>query len=100
MAQFWFSILYNKKTETMKKIILTVWMAIALFIVSATLTPIHAQKKWSKKAKGAAIGAGAGAATGALISHKKGKRALIGGVVGGAGGYLYGKHRAKKTGTY
>lgn len=85
----------------MKKIICVLWMAFTLFILSLTVSPLYAQTKkpWSKKAKGAVIGAGAGAATGAIISHKKGKGALIGGAVGAAGGYLYGKHRAKKTGT-
>lgn len=48
--------------------------------------PTAAQKKkgWSNKATGAAIGAGAGAVTGALVSEKKGTGAIIGGVAGAA----------------
>jgi outer membrane lipoprotein SlyB len=55
------------------------------------------KKKWSKRKKGAVIGGVAGAATGAIISRKKGKGALIGGAVGAAGGYLYGRHKEKKA---
>ena len=40
------------------------------------------KKQMSNKAKGALIGAGAGALTGAAVSKKKGKGAIIGGAVG------------------
>jgi uncharacterized protein RhaS with RHS repeats len=39
-------------------------------------------KGWSSTAKGAVIGAGVGAATGAIISKKKGQGAIIGGLAG------------------
>ncbi|MFA9190558.1 YMGG-like glycine zipper-containing protein [Flavobacterium sp. FZUC8N2.13] len=44
--------------------------------------PAPARKKWSSTAKGAVIGAGVGAATGAIISKKKGTGAIIGGLAG------------------
>jgi hypothetical protein len=47
----------------------------------ATATPAK-KKGWSGAAKGAVIGAGVGAVTGALISKKKGQGAIIGGLAG------------------
>lgn len=44
------------------------------------------KKRWSSKATGALIGAGAGALGGALISKQKGTGAVIGGVSGAAVG--------------
>jgi hypothetical protein len=46
----------------------------------------HKKKGWSAKAKGAVIGAGAGAVTGALVDKKKGRGALIGGLLGAGAG--------------
>ena len=40
------------------------------------------RKKMSSTAKGALIGAGVGAATGAIVSKKKGEGAIIGGLAG------------------
>ncbi len=40
------------------------------------------RKKWSGAAKGAVIGAGVGAITGAVVSKKKGEGAIIGGLAG------------------
>lgn len=51
----------------------------------ANATPAQ-KKRWSSKATGALIGAGAGALGGALISDKKGKGAIIGGLGGAAVG--------------
>ncbi len=54
--------------------------------------PVEQKKKgWSSAAKGAVIGAGAGAVTGAIVSKKKGTGAIIGGVLGAGGGYAVGK---------
>ncbi|UYZ59103.1 glycine zipper domain-containing protein [Hymenobacter latericus] len=55
-------------------------------------------KTWSKKGKGAAVGAGAGAVTGAVIAGKgdRGKGALIGGAAGAVGGALIGRKKDKK----
>jgi hypothetical protein len=65
---------------------------------TASTVPQPEEKKgWSKAAKGAVIGAGAGAISGAIISKKKGKGALIGGIIGAAGGYVIGKGMDKKN---
>ncbi|AWG21100.1 glycine zipper family protein [Flavobacterium faecale] len=55
-----------------------------------------AKKKWSGTAKGAVIGAGVGAITGAAVSKKKGTGAIIGGLAGaglgaGTGAIIDGK---------
>ncbi|MEP7230587.1 MAG: YMGG-like glycine zipper-containing protein [Ginsengibacter sp.] len=65
-----------------------------------TTTQTTTKKKgWSSAAKGAVIGAGAGAIGGAVISRKKPVQgAVIGGVVGAAGGYIIGKDIDKKKG--
>lgn len=61
-------------------------------------TTIPAKKKgWSSAAKGAAIGAGAGAIGGAILAKKKGLGAIVGGVVGAAGGYIIGKDIDKRN---
>ncbi|MEO7962133.1 MAG: YMGG-like glycine zipper-containing protein [Ginsengibacter sp.] len=67
---------------------------------SSSTTQTAAKKQgWSSAAKGAVIGAGAGAIGGAIISKKKPvKGAVIGGVVGAAGGYIIGKDIDKKNG--
>jgi osmotically inducible lipoprotein OsmB len=52
------------------------------------------KKGWSNKAKGAAIGGGAGAVTGAVIGGGKG--AIIGGAAGVVGGGLLGRKKDKK----
>ncbi|MCC9072847.1 glycine zipper family protein [Flavobacterium sp. F-65] len=46
----------------------------------AAVTP--KKKGWSSTAKGAVIGAGVGAVTGAIVSKKKGEGAIIGGLAG------------------
>jgi hypothetical protein len=65
-------------------------------IVVNQAAPAPARKKWSSTAKGAVIGAGVGAATGAIISKKKGTGAIIGGLAGagvgaGTGAIIDGK---------
>jgi hypothetical protein len=67
---------------------------------TSTTTTETKKKGWSKAAKGAVIGAGTGAAAGAIISKKKGKGAIIGGIIGGAGGYIIGRSKDKKDGRY
>ncbi len=59
---------------------------------------VEPEKKqgWSNAAKGAVIGAGAGAIGGAVISKKKGKGAIIGGVLGAGAGYIIGKGKDKR----
>ena len=57
------------------------------------------KKGWSSAAKGAVIGAGAGAVGGAIISKKKPvKGAVIGAAAGAAGGYIIGKDIDKRNG--
>lgn len=53
-----------------------------------------AKKGWSRKAKGAAIGGGAGAVTGAILGGGKG--AVIGTAAGVVGGGLIGRNKDKK----
>jgi len=62
--------------------------------------PAKAQEKrgWSKAAKGAVIGGGAGAIAGAVISKKPVKGAVIGGVIGAGAGYIIGRSKDKKDG--
>lgn len=62
-------------------------------------TAVPAKKKgWSQAAKGAVIGAGAGALGGVLIDKKDGRGAIIGGVVGAGTGYLIGRGQDRKSG--
>lgn len=56
------------------------------------------KKGWSSAAKGAVIGAGAGALGGILIDKKDGRGAIIGGVVGAGTGYLIGRDKDRKSG--
>jgi hypothetical protein len=63
---------------------------------ASTTTQAEKKKGWSSAAKGAAIGAGAGAIGGAIIAKKKGLGAIVGGVVGAAGGYIIGKDIDKR----
>lgn len=53
---------------------------------TAPVTAEQKKKGWSATAKGAVIGAGAGAITGAAVSKKKGEGAIIGGLAGAAVG--------------
>ena len=49
---------------------------------TTTTTTTTKKKGWSRAAKGAVIGAGVGAATGAIISKNKAEGAIIGGLAG------------------
>ncbi len=57
-----------------------------------------AKKGWSKAAKGAAIGAGAGAVTGIIVDKKDGRGAAVGAVVGAGTGYIIGRSKDKQDG--
>lgn len=78
------------------KIYLT--MLLTVFMLGSTCSEAQAQttpkKGWSKKAKGAAIGGGAGVVGGAVVGGTKG--AVIGGVAGAAAGGLIGRKKDKK----
>ena len=80
-------------------------MAFGLTMITGAFAEVAAQKHavtvehkkgWSHRKKYGVIGAGAGAATGALISKHHARGAVIGSVVGGASGYLLGRHKDKK----
>jgi osmotically inducible lipoprotein OsmB len=72
----------------------------AVTLLSATAAPqvVLAQttpkKGWSGKAKGAAIGGGAGVVGGAVVGGTKG--AVVGGLAGAAAGGLIGRNKDKK----
>ena len=55
------------------------------------------KKKMGNVAKGAIIGAGVGAVTGAVVSKKKGQGAIVGGVLGAGAGAGVGAVIDKKT---
>ncbi|WP_146904246.1 glycine zipper domain-containing protein [Adhaeribacter aerolatus] len=83
----------------MKKVSL-IFSLILLVAIVITAVEVQAQEKrgWSPQAKGTVIGAGTGAAAGAII-HKRNRVAggVVGGVVGGAAGYAIGKHKDNKN---
>lgn len=60
--------------------------------------PVETEKKkgMNPKLKGALIGAGTGAAAGAIVSRKKGKGAVIGGLIGAGIGTVVGSQYEKK----
>jgi hypothetical protein len=82
----------------MKKAMYVLSLAFGLTVVSANFSEAKAQ--WSHTKKNTVIGAGAGAAAGAIVSHKKAKGALIGGAIGAGAGYIHGRHKDKKYGKY
>jgi hypothetical protein len=68
---------------------------------NGTATTTAKKKGWSSTAKGAVIGAGVGAATGAIISKKKGEGAIVGGLAGagvgaGTGAIIDGSKKKKE----
>ena len=72
-----------------------IFVLLLTFVVLAGSTAqAQDHKGWSRKAKGAAIGGGAGAVTGAVIGGGKG--ALIGTAAGVVGGGLIGRNQDKK----
>jgi len=98
--------LFNEKNKFMKKFFYLMSMAFTLTMVSGAFSKASAQTVthetktgWSHKKKGAVIGAGAGAVTGAVVSKHHAKGAVIGGAVGAGAGYLYGRHKDKKNPT-
>ncbi|MDB5233905.1 MAG: hypothetical protein JWR44_898 [Hymenobacter sp.] len=66
----------------------------SLFLIGSNAQAQTPKKGWSNKAKGAAIGGGAGAVTGAVLGGGKG--AIIGGAAGVVGGGLIGRNKDKK----
>jgi hypothetical protein len=68
--------------------------------VSETYTYQQPTRKqgWSHAAKGAAIGAGAGAVTGILVDKKDARGAVVGGLIGAGTGYVIGRAKDRRTG--
>jgi outer membrane protein OmpA-like peptidoglycan-associated protein len=74
--------------------------AVILLLSGALLLTMSSGCAWSNKAKGGAIGAGAGGAVGGLIGHAAGNTALgaiIGAAVGGTAGVLIGNEMDKRA---
>ena len=69
-------------------------LLVAFFMLAGSAQAQTPKKGWSNKAKGAAVGGGAGAVTGAVIGGGKG--AIIGGAAGVIGGGLIGRNKDKK----
>ncbi len=67
---------------------------LAFFLLAGSVAHAQDRKGWSRKAKGAAIGGGAGAVVGGLVGGGKG--ALIGAGAGVVGGGLVGRNQDKK----
>ena len=70
------------------------------FVVLAFLTATMGCANWTRTQKGAAIGAGAGGAAGAIIGHATGATVvglLIGAAVGGAAGAYIGNYMDKQA---
>lgn len=64
-------------------------------------TSIRQRRGWSKAAKDAAIGGGAGAILGAVVSkHNRLLGGVIGGILGGGGGYVLGHSADRRDGRY
>ncbi len=65
------------------------------FSQTRTVTTTHrSHRGWSNRAKGAAIGGGAGAIVGGIAGHSVGG-ALLGGAVGAGAGYVIGNETDK-----
>lgn len=86
---------YNAATTTATPVVIH-----KHYTIVNKVTPAK-KKGWSKAAKGSVIGAGAGAAAGALlVKNNRGLGAVIGGIVGGGVGYGVGHSMDKKDGRY
>ncbi|MBF9219851.1 YMGG-like glycine zipper-containing protein [Hymenobacter ruricola] len=81
------------KTFKIYFLLVLAFLMLAGSAAQAQTTPTP-KKGWSNKAKGAAIGGGAGAVTGAVLGGGKG--AIIGGAAGVVGGGLIGRNKDKK----
>ena len=82
----------------MKKISLIFTLVLVITIIFSQAGKAQDKKPWSPQAKGTVIGAGAGAAAGAII-HKRNRvvGGVVGGVAGGATGYAIGKRKDNKN---
>ena len=69
-------------------------LLLTLFVLGSSAAQAQDSKGWSRKAKGAAIGGGAGAVAGGLLGGGKG--AVVGAAAGVVGGGLIGRNQDKK----
>jgi hypothetical protein len=89
----------------MKKFIYVISILFVLTFFTASYLQAQTEVKqksrtgMSHRKKGALIGAGAGAATGAVISRNRSKGAIIGGAVGAGAGYMRGRRKDKQDPT-
>lgn len=84
----------------MKKYIKILVLFLTLIILGGSVTDAQTtyhrkHRKWSNRAKGAAIGGVGGAVAGGIIGHGAGG-ALIGGAIGAGGGYIIGDAKDRK----
>lgn len=70
------------------------FLLLAFFMLLGSVQAQTPKKGWSNKAKGAAIGGGAGAVAGGLLGGGKG--AVVGAAAGVVGGGLIGRNKDKK----
>jgi hypothetical protein len=82
----------------MKKASYILSLVVAAVIILGTVVQAQERTRWSPQAKGTVIGAGTGAAAGAII-HKRDRvlGGVVGGVVGGTAGYAIGKRKDNKN---
>jgi outer membrane protein OmpA-like peptidoglycan-associated protein len=88
----------NKKSMKTKKMNFS--KITTMFVIIGMLAGLSSCNKWSRTAKGGAIGAGAGAAVGAGVGAATGntaRGAIIGAVVGGTAGALIGRKMDKQA---
>lgn len=90
----------QKSIDSMQAIVESQKRSNRVATTHTTTTVVEKRKGWSRAAKGAVIGAGVGAITGAAVSKKKGEGAIIGGLAGaglGAGtGAIIDSEKAKQ----
>jgi hypothetical protein len=86
------------KLSVMKKASYILSFVLAAVMLLSNFAQAQERRPWSPQAKGTVIGAGTGAAAGAII-HKRNRvlGGVVGGVVGGATGYAVGKHKDNKN---
>lgn len=76
----------------MKTIRVSILLTVLAAVLFSSFVQAQERRRWSPQAKGTAIGAGAGAAAGAIINKRnRVVGGLIGAGAGAAGGYVIGK---------
>lgn len=86
----------QKKAEQQEKVVVVHERNAGQGTAQAAQAQPQKKKGISNTAKGALIGAGVGAVTGAAVSKERGKGAIIGGLIGAGAGAVTGKVIDKK----